>query len=308
MRPIPSAIDQLERFASGSRWQRLLRAPLRYLFAVGFRRLLYPLTRKGLLIRSATFFGKPMWLVLPAGTDIFLGGGKTHSSEIRLARFLSHHLQPGDGFLDVGAHFGYFSLLAASLVGEQGKIRAFEPALSTFQILEKNTRAYPAIQIFNCAVSNQTEEVSFYEFPVLYSEYNALDTRPYQESGWFRHNTPTERKVQAVVLDTFQGTRHFQPKIIKLDVEGAEDKVLSGYRQTLIEAHASFVVMEYLPEPDGEGPHQRAWQLLESLGYQSFRIDTNGQLIALPDIPAYFKAQSLDSDNLVFARVSQPLT
>ncbi|MFM8450325.1 MAG: FkbM family methyltransferase [Haliscomenobacter sp.] len=308
MHTFHTALHQLEQFARGNRWKRFFRAPLRYLFAVGFRYLVYPFTQRGILLQSATFFGKPMHLVLPAGTDIFLAGGKTHDSEIRLARFLSLHLQPGDRFLDIGAHYGYFTLLAASLVGEHGAVLAFEPALSTFQILEKNTKAYPAIRIFNYAVSDLAAPVTFYEFPVLYSEYNAMDTQPYLETRWFRRYAPQPRTVQAVVLDAFQETAHFRPAIVKLDVEGAEDKVLSGYLNTLRAGDAPFVVMEYLPEKNGEGPHRRAWQLLESLGYRVFRIDASGQLLPLSDINAYFASAAIDSDNLVFSKFFGPLT
>ena len=47
-------------------------------------------------------------------------------------------LQPGDVFVDVGANIGYFSVLAASLVGDAGKVFAFEPDPDNFQLLCAN--------------------------------------------------------------------------------------------------------------------------------------------------------------------------
>ena len=124
-------LAHVEKLAASSRWHRLLHAPGRYIYAIGFRTLVYARTRRGVFRQVNTFFGVPMQVVLPAGTDLYLTGGKTHDSEIRLARLLLETLRPGDDFVDVGAHFGYFALLAAQLVGPTGRVRAYEASAST---------------------------------------------------------------------------------------------------------------------------------------------------------------------------------
>src|SRR5690606_15185214 len=50
-------------------------------------------------------------------------------------------LQPGMTFVDVGANIGYFALLAASLVGAQGKVIAFEPNLENCELLRRSIAA-----------------------------------------------------------------------------------------------------------------------------------------------------------------------
>ena len=47
-------------------------------------------------------------------------------------------LNTGDVFVDVGANIGYFTLIAASLVGDQGQVYAFEPDPENYRLLEKN--------------------------------------------------------------------------------------------------------------------------------------------------------------------------
>nr|MBS0037520.1 FkbM family methyltransferase [Saprospiraceae bacterium] len=131
-------LKRVEKIAIASRWDRFWKNPKKYADAVLYRKLFYPKwgTRK---VKSETFFGKKINLLLPSGTDIFLTGGKSHPSEIRLARFLIQKLNPGNVFLDVGAHYGYFSLLGSVLVGETGKVFSFEASESTFAMLELNS-------------------------------------------------------------------------------------------------------------------------------------------------------------------------
>src|SRR4029450_8092682 len=47
-------------------------------------------------------------------------------------------LAPGDVCLDIGAHIGYYTLLAARLVGPEGHVHAFEPAPASFRRLRAN--------------------------------------------------------------------------------------------------------------------------------------------------------------------------
>src|SRR5450432_1813635 len=52
-------------------------------------------------------------------------------------------LRPGDTFVDIGAHIGFFSMIASSLVGSSGKVYAFEANASLFQALHSNASQFP---------------------------------------------------------------------------------------------------------------------------------------------------------------------
>ncbi|NJL77576.1 MAG: FkbM family methyltransferase, partial [Saprospiraceae bacterium] len=174
-----------------------------------------------------------MKVILPAGMDLFLLGAKGHDSEVRLARWLINTLQSGDTFLDVGAHFGYYSLLASQLVGETGKVVAFEAAPKTFALLEKNVKPYSNILALPKAVSDKVASIEIYEFPVLYSEYNTLDTKPFEGMEWFKENLPQPTTVPAISLDFYCQQATIHPTVIKIDVEGAEGSVLKGLQHRL---------------------------------------------------------------------------
>src|SRR5690606_22546374 len=92
-------LDAVQNIARGSKLQRLRSNPAKYIYSVFFIKLLYKITKKEKIVSTPLFFNRPMTIALPASTDIYLTGGKSHDSEIRLARFMIQTLKPGDHFL-----------------------------------------------------------------------------------------------------------------------------------------------------------------------------------------------------------------
>jgi FkbM family methyltransferase len=301
MKSLLDGLEQVEKIANDPKVNRLLHHPVRYLQAILFRKLVYPLSKKGKLCQTATFFDANMFVLLPAGTDIYLTGGKSHDSELRLARFLIHNLTAGDSFLDIGAHFGYFSLLAAKLVEKTGQVLSYEASKATFTVFSKNVAPFPQIRSVCKALSDQPGTVTFYEFPVLYSEFNSMEMAQFGDAGWYRKNPPIKNEVPAVTLDEIMLEDAFAPKIIKIDVEGAEDKVISGGEKAL-QRHAPMIVLEYLAEARHNTAHQQAAAQLLGWGYQAGSIDKKGFWQACSDIDVYLQQQQLDSDNVVFIK------
>ncbi|SNR34214.1 FkbM family methyltransferase [Hymenobacter mucosus] len=301
MNSLLTQLDKVEALAAASKWHRLWHAPAKYLYAIGFRRLVYARHKKGVVKQVATFFGIPMQVVLPAGTDIYLTGGKSHSSEIRLARFLINTLQPGDDFLDVGGHFGYFSLLASQLVGASGRVVAYEASRSTYAVLAENVKRLPNIRAVHSAVSDRQESISFYEFPVLYNEFNSMDVTQFAGEKWFEEFKPTRIDVPAVRVDDILADSGLAPHVIKIDVEGAELKVIGGAAASLRRL-APYVVMEYLEPKRHNTEHQKAVTLLRELGYHAHTLQENGTLQPCADLDAYLIQHGHDSDNFVFVK------
>ncbi|MCR9102861.1 MAG: FkbM family methyltransferase [bacterium] len=293
------ALKQVEQFAEGSKWQRLQAAPARYLYAIGFRETLYRYQRKGKLKTVQTFFGERMQIALPAGTDLYLIGGKTHSSEVRLARFMVQQLNPGDIFVDIGAHFGYFSLLAAALVKESGKIFAFEAAEDTFSSLSTNLAPFPNCLAVHAAVNADGQAVTFFEFDPLHSEYNSTDVKQFEGQDWFESNQPARKEVSGVRLSSFLEEAGVTPNLIKIDVEGGEAAVIQGVLPFLHQNPVT-IVMEYLNPERGNTPHREAANYLLGAGYTPHAIQQDGGLLLLPDIEDWYTEQGIDSENIVF--------
>lgn len=293
-------LKSVEKIANNSKLLRMLANPFKYFNAIFFREVIYKYSRKEKTVNANTFFGKKMNLLLPSSTDIYLTGGKSHESEIRLAKYLIHNLNAGDDFIDVGAHYGYFSMLASILVSD-GKAFSFEASPISYELLRQNLTSEPNVNTYNKAVSDSNSNIPFFEFPNLYSEYNSFDIDQYKNMPWFEKFKPREIMIDTVSLDNFIITQSINPKIIKIDVEGAEFLVMKGLTSHL-QTHDPIIIMEYVNETRGNQAHQDAEKLLNSHGYQSFLIDIEGLLQIIPSVNKYMQTQGIESENIVFKK------
>lgn len=293
--------NKFRRLSGTSKLARLAQRPFRYLYSILFRELFYPFTKKEVLKKARLFFGREMQVALPSATDIYLTGGKSHDSEVRLALFLMNTLKRGQSFLDIGAHYGYFSLLASELTGIKGRVFSFEPSSKTFELLRQNVSGFTNITVFQKAVSADDEDVVFYEFDNLHSEYNSIFVGQFEKKDWFQKSPPKETRIPATSIDKLTSTFNFLPDLIKIDVEGAEYQVISGALRYL-DARTPLLILEYLEPSRSNDQHRQATRLLEAHHYFPNAIDDQGNLQRLEDIDSYLIEKSLDSDNIVFRK------
>lgn len=300
---LSESLENVARIARATAWKRLIHAPIRYLTGQFFNKIIYPLTKAQKLVKARSFFGDEMVVALPAGSDIYFTGGKSHPSEINLAYFLLKQVKPGSEFADIGAHFGYFTLLATKLVGPNGRVHSFEPGANTFKILQINTSKRPNTQVSNSALSDQNGQLQFYEFPAYYSEYNTIDISQFDGKDWIKKYKPERIIVEAVAIDDLVSTISFNPDIIKMDVEGAENKVIKGGMQ-YFEHNAPIIIMEYLSASRGNDAHKKAVELLLSLGYHVNILKEKGELevVSKESLDAYLECRGIDSDNIVLMK------
>lgn len=158
----------------------------------------------------------------------------------------------------MGAHYGYFSLLASHLVDARnttGKVLSFEASPDSFVILQKNLQGERNMNSYNKAVSDSNSTIPFFEFPNLYSEYNSFNINQYKNKRWYKSFLPKEIVIETVSLDTFLSDQDIDPKIIKIDVEGAEFLVIKGIISYL-QTHNPIIIMEYVNEKRGNLAHQ----------------------------------------------------
>lgn len=280
----------------------LLHHPFRLAYFGYLKKLATGSYRIGKMRRVPILTGEPMHIMLPASLDIYFFGLKSHPSEISLARYLTNVLQPGDSFLDIGAHFGYFMLLASALVGDTGKVLSIEASPETFKVLQRNAQGRKNVEIRNLAVSDKDGgSISFFIFPVQHSELNTLNPKQYEQSAWYAKEKGREVSVPTSSLSTLADSMRQPLRVIKIDVEGAESMVVGSGLSYLSASRSTVLVMEYVNDQKDPTPYLSAEEQLKSIGYQPHYINLKGELRPIEGVTLDFmKAQKLVSENIAF--------
>lgn len=96
-----NSLASVERIAKKNKINRMINNPVKYIFSIMYRDFIYPFRKKEILFKTKLFNGSSIIIALPASTDIFLTGGKSHISEIRLAKYLIKNLHSDSTFISV---------------------------------------------------------------------------------------------------------------------------------------------------------------------------------------------------------------
>lgn len=161
--------------------------------------------------------------------------------EKETTRLFKQLLEPGMVVIDIGAHVGYYSLLAARQVGPTGKVYAFEPEPTNHELLQKNIalNGYHNIVPFKQAVSNLPGTTNLY-LTALDNGRHSTYHQKHQEIGSVEVETTT---VDALLES--EGWPNID--LVKVDVEGAEMHVLEGMAQLLQKPDELKLVIEFNP-------------------------------------------------------------
>lgn len=182
-------------------------------------------------VTATMFDGQQLRVLVPeiVGTDLCRDG----MIEPDVTAMLVGHLRPGMVFIDVGAHYGYFTLLASRLVAPGGTVVAFEPSRSTARLLRRNVGGIPGIIVEACAVLDGTGTVELNDFGPSSSALNTVLGAARVPESDRRDLRALTYAVPSVSLDDYTAERGLRPDIVKLDAEGAELAILSGMERLL---------------------------------------------------------------------------
>ena len=195
--------------------------------------------------------------VLPRGHRAYPGAGgwlylDLRESPMMLARVLRIYeapkvkalravLRPGDVFVDVGANKGDFSLLAARLMHDRGRVLCFEPEPANVGWIERSVarNRYESIEVLPIALAD-AEGTATLHLGEKSGWHSLLRTDGVAVTGSI--DVPTRR------LDDVLAERGIERvDAVKIDVEGAEDRVLDGAERTLRGTHRMTVLLDLHP-------------------------------------------------------------
>ena len=182
----------------------------------------------------------------------------------------------GNVVLDIGANIGYFTLLAARLVGEGGKVYAFEPEPRNYEVLLTNValNRYQNVTAAQKAVSDKNGVVRLY---LSAKDIGAHTIRQHHDKWQFEVREAGEFvEVESVTLDTFFQDKKHPIDVIKMDMEGAEMAALLGMDRIIRENENLKMLIEFYPAAISEmgySPEEFAGKLLLDYGFSITAID-----------------------------------
>jgi len=164
-----------------------------------------------------------------------------------LQRVMMQTVRPGDTFFDVGANVGFFTLLASQRVGSSGRVVAVEPLSRNLELLRRHLalNELANVHVVDAAVSDAPGEAHIEAGPAPSMAHLSSHGRP----------------VRVTTLDEL--TESFgPPNVIKMDIEGAELRALSGASRTLA-VHRTIILLS----THGYEQDEACRRLLRDAGY-----------------------------------------
>jgi FkbM family methyltransferase len=150
------------------------------------------------------------------------------------------HLQSGDVYVDIGANIGYYTLLAAQKVGDQGKVIAYEPDTDNFSLLQHNIalNGFKHTQIFQLALYDKNTEGELF-----LSDDNFGDHRIFAA-----HENRDSRTITLVKGDEHVSRQSTRIDFLKIDTQGSEFFVVNGLMQLITNNRKHLrMILEFCP-------------------------------------------------------------
>ena len=204
---------------------------------------------------------------------------------------LDNLLNKGDNFFDIGSNIGLMGIYAAHKVGDNGTVHAFEPEPDTFKILKENCtiNKLKNIRINNFALGDNEGTANIY--PNLDINRGA--------SSLVRSDGSIGKKVTITTLDKYLTQVKINSiRLIKIDIEGYEFKMLKGAIELLRSENAPIICIEYSKKVQRNERLEDIYHFLKNVNaYRIFKFMLSKEKISfLTEV--FFEEQMPEHDNV----------
>lgn len=174
-------------------------------------------------------------------------------------------VERGTVVYDVGAHLGYYSVLAAAL---GGSVHAFEPSKGTLPVLETNVQGIATL--IPKAVWKEQTVLQLKDFGARHSAINTFLSPRDEALG----DPEATYAVETTTVDHYVEESGQLPRLIKIDAEGAELQVLQGAAAT-IESARPLITVE-VGDTAQDRTSRSALEFALELGYTPYELHDQG--------------------------------
>jgi len=169
----------------------------------------------------------------------------TGAIEHPLTQYFRKQIRPGQTIVDIGANIGYFTILAAQLVGEQGKVIGLEANPSVYTYVKDNVQmnwVTPQTELHNLAAYSDKTSINFFV------------SSTYQGDSSINSNLDVELEeieVNTITIDELlQSVKKVD--LLKIDIEGGEYHAFLGMKQSIVDKKIRAIAFEWNPKMLGE--------------------------------------------------------
>ncbi len=239
---------------------------------------------KFIIFSTIKFFGKNELIFtskygfkIQIPIEEYLIGGYLHLGETNPheTKVIWKILKKGDIFLDIGAYRGWYALHAANIVGDKGKVIAFEPNPSVAEILQKNISIndFKNTSVEHIALSNTSGDQNFWV-----GEAEMLGSLKKEHLSINKQKSPKKLSVKTETLDSYYKRKKLhRVNMIKIDTEEADLQVIEGAKDTLKKYHPYLIVEVFgLSMNTDKKRKYEIIQYLAQLGYKTYEFYGEG--------------------------------
>ncbi|MFN4873342.1 MAG: FkbM family methyltransferase [Akkermansiaceae bacterium] len=187
-----------------------------------------------------------------------------------VSKILKKKIKQGMTAIDIGGNVGLITRICAKRVGKNGHVWVFEPDPKTREFLNYNVRKCPNVKVSPIAISDENGKADLNIHPGS-GTANSLVTFEAASHAI---------EVECMTLDTFLDQHpQISPDCIKIDVEGAELKVLAGMKETIKRFPSLFIIIEFCPHNLENGGYTSAdyYNMLNALSLSLEIIYESGE-------------------------------
>lgn len=226
------------------------------------------------LVYSRDLDGLPIWV---NALDISIGHSLIlhNSYESPETALVKRMVNRSDVVVDVGANIGYYTLLAAKLIGSKGRVFAFEPEQYNFMLLGKNVE----VNHFKNVTSEQ----------IAIGENNGSLKLFVDFSNLGNHSEIQAQHYESFVVEKVSIDSYFKPRqrvdFVKIDVQGTEEHVLRGMRRVVSENPGIKIMLEVCPDYIGKSGlcTRNLFSLIKRIGLRMYEITDKGDIVQRED-------------------------
>lgn len=235
---------------------------------------------------------------------------KTGTYEPELFRLILRVLREGDTFMDIGAHVGFFSVLAGHKVGPTGKVISVEPMAENQQVLDEHIKLneFSHAHVFKGVIS-ETDGTHDIYFNADNDGGHAFWDPGLHAQGEKSRINPEIRTVPSKKLTTLFNEQSIErAKLVKIDTEGAEVSILQGSPEILSQNRVDLMVCEmngFALKNLGYTPED-LYECARSAGYEVYLMNDDGSLPR--HLPKGCQIHSQYVCNVLFAKPETILT